>query len=104
MKAIIVITGLTLFSFAITAAQLNNVEPVITDYSKVQNCRFIMKIDVYSGYGKHISEEEWRHLVIHRALLKGEQCCATHMVIDEMDPIGTFNGHLRAMLYRCPQH
>lgn len=103
MKPIIIILGLSIISFAVAAGQLKKAEPVITNYSNVEDCQVIKQVDVDSGYGKHISEEEWQHLVVHKALLQGERSCATHMVVDELDPIGSFNGHLHATLYRCRQ-
>ncbi|NOR69124.1 MAG: hypothetical protein GQ532_05425 [Methylomarinum sp.] len=80
------------------ADNTNPQHPILADISSTSNCHFLHDINSNSGYSKHIN---WKRHTTHKALLKAEQFGATHLVIDNVESIGAFNGKVHGKAYKC---
>jgi len=64
----------------------------------VAQCHFLANVRGDSGYGKNFG---WQAIARKRALKKAEKTGATHIVWQDMRPIGAFNGEATGRAYDC---
>lgn len=66
--------------------------------SAVGDCQFLGKVEGSSGYGKNTG---WQPLAKASALHRAEKLGASHLVWEQMIPVGVFNGIAVARAYSC---
>jgi hypothetical protein len=66
--------------------------------SAVGDCHFLGKVEGSSGYGKNIG---WQPLAKASALHRAEKLGASHVVWEQMYPVGVYNGVAIARAYNC---
>jgi len=66
--------------------------------SEVGDCRFLGKVEGSSGYGKNAG---WQPLAKASALHRAEKLGASHVVWEQMYPVGVYNGIAVARAYSC---
>jgi len=64
----------------------------------MQNCHFLDKVEGSSGYGKNF---DWQSLAKYSALSRAEKLGASHVVWEQLYPVGAFNGIAVAKAYDC---
>ncbi len=64
----------------------------------VTKCHFLTDVKGHSGYGKNTG---WQAIARQQALRKAENTGATHVVWQDMRPIGAFNGEAIGRAYDC---
>lgn len=72
--------------------------PEIVDASAVQNCHLLEHIEASSGYGKSAN---WKTLAEHSAMSQAEKLGASHIVLEQFEVVGGFNGVVTAGAYQC---
>lgn len=84
----------SLFSLpVITLAQVQ-----VTEASSVQNCHYLDKLEGSSGYGKNTN---WQSLAKYSVINQAEKRGASHIVWENFNPVGGFNGIAIASAYVC---
>jgi hypothetical protein len=73
-------------------------QPQVAEISTMQNCHFLNKVEGSSGYGKKF---DWQSLAKYSALSKAEKLGASHVVWEQLYPVGAFNGIVVAKAYDC---
>jgi hypothetical protein len=66
--------------------------------SATADCHFLGKVEGSSGYGKNTG---WQALAKYSALDRAEKLGASHVVWEQMVPVGAFNGIAVARAYTC---
>jgi len=66
--------------------------------SAVGDCHFLGKVEGSSGYGKNTG---WQPLAKASALHRAEKLGASHVVWEQMYPVGVYNGIAVARAYSC---
>lgn len=64
----------------------------------VANCRFLGMVEGSSGYGKN---NGWQKLAKQAAFRRAEQLGASHILLEQMIPVGAFNGIIVAKAFSC---
>ena len=72
--------------------------PAEATFSNVENCQFLGKIEGSSGYGKNFG---WQPLAKFSARRLAENLGASHIVMERLIPVGSFNGLAIARAYKC---
>lgn len=57
--------------------------------SAIQNCQYMDKVEGSSGYGKNAN---WQSLAKSSALSRADKLGASHVVWEQLYPVGAFNG------------
>jgi hypothetical protein len=66
--------------------------------SAIGDCHFLGKVEGSSGYGKNAG---WQPLAKASALHRAEKLGASHVVWEQMFPVGVYNGIAVARAYNC---
>lgn len=88
----------TLSACSFNTQAVDNSTPAIVTLPEVSDCSFISAIKVSSDYNKHV---DWRSHSRHKVLLKAAKMRATHVVIQNVETTGAFNGSISANAYQC---
>lgn len=73
--------------------------PDFVSEKDITHCQFIANIEGSSGYGKNL---RWESIAKSYAERKAEALGATHLVLTNHRPRGSFNGEIDARAYACP--
>ena len=73
-------------------------QPQVAEITSMQNCHFLDKVEGLSGYGKNYN---WQSLAKDSALSRAEKLGASHVVWEQLYPVGAFNGIAIAKAYNC---
>jgi len=72
----------------------------IASSSDVNSCHLIKKITKSSGAMKF---SNWRHHAFHRASIQANNLGATHVLVKNFEPHGTFHGNVTTEAYNCTE-
>jgi len=73
---------------------------VIASSSDVNSCHLIKTITKSSGTLKF---SNWRHHAFHRASIQANKIGATHLLVKNYEPHGTFHGSVTTEAYNCTE-
>lgn len=81
------------------APGLAETKPDFVPEQAITHCQFIGNVEGSSGYGKNL---RWEPIAKSYAERKAEAMGATHLVLTQHRPRGSFNGEIDAKAYACP--
>ncbi len=90
--------GVMAIALSIGFSSLSIANPSEVKESVVKDCNFLGKVEGSSGYGKNTG---WQPLAKSAALHRAEELGASHVVWQQMIPVGAFNGIAVARAYGC---
>jgi hypothetical protein len=94
----LIFKGAAIIAFFFFSISASMAEPKEAKFSEVESCQFLGKVEGSSGYGKNYG---WQPLAKYSALHRAEKLGASHIVMEQMIPIGAFNGIMVASAYSC---
>lgn len=94
--ALFLINSLLILFFCFSSVSYAQVKEV--SMSEVQTCHYLNMIEGTSDYGK---KSNWLAVAKFSALVKAEKMGASHVVWDQIRPIGAFSGVIIAKGYQC---
>lgn len=90
--------GMMAIALSVCFYSLGVAAPTEARLSAVEKCQFLGKVEGSSGYGKNSG---WQSLAKYSALHHAEKLGASHVVWEQMFPVGAFNGTITARAYSC---
>jgi hypothetical protein len=90
--------GVMAIVLSVCLPSLSIATPSEVRLSAVGDCHFLGKVEGSSGYGKNAG---WQRLAKSSALHWAEKLGASHVVWEQMYPVGAFNGIAVARAYNC---
>ena len=90
--------GVMVIVLSVCLPSLSVAAPNEVRLSAVGDCHFLGKVEGSSGYGKNAG---WQRLAKSSALHRAEKLGASHVVWEQMYPVGAFNGVAVARAYSC---
>lgn len=94
----LIMKGAIIVALSVCYPSLSMALPTEARLSALVDCRFLGKVEGFSGYGKN---NDWHRLAEGFALQRADNIGASHVVWERFISVGVFNGYAVARAYSC---